>query len=176
MPLLELPERVRDKIMPEPNSGCWLWTGVLKNGYGFIERQYAHRLIVELTGRAVKGWVLDHLCRTPSCVNPDHLIVGTQADNCATARPRVPKTHCPKGHPYSGGNLRIDEKGYKRCRICDYEYHAHYRAAGRGKQYQKLSNVQTPHARAARQNALKGTQVMIANAAMRRERWAQGGD
>ncbi len=29
------------------------------------------------------------------------------------------KTHCPKGHPYSGANLRIDTNGARRCRVCE---------------------------------------------------------
>jgi hypothetical protein len=28
------------------------------------------------------------------------------------------KTHCPRGHPYSGKNLYIDPKGFRRCRQC----------------------------------------------------------
>jgi len=174
--LCDLPERIRDKVMPEPNSGCWLWIGTLKNGYGLLGHEYAHRLVMRLSGKEVSGLVLDHICHTPCCVNPFHLKPGTQADNCLTARPRIPKTHCPKGHPYSGSNLRIDAEGYKRCRLCDYHYHARYRAAGRRKQYQKLSDAQTPHAQAARDNALKATQAMVANAARRHEHWAQGGD
>jgi hypothetical protein len=38
------------------------------------------------------------------------------------------KTHCPKGHPYSGSNLYIEPKsGSRRCRRCDYEKHQRYR-------------------------------------------------
>ncbi|KKL25993.1 hypothetical protein LCGC14_2399770, partial [marine sediment metagenome] len=31
-----LPQRIADKIVPEPNSGCWLWTGCeVRAGVGY---------------------------------------------------------------------------------------------------------------------------------------------
>jgi hypothetical protein len=73
--------------MPEPNSGCWLWTGSIKpNGYGNCgsagRSHNAHRLSYELhVGEIPAGMVIRHRCDTPSCVNPDHLISGTQLEN-----------------------------------------------------------------------------------------------
>lgn len=33
--MIILPERIQKKIMPEPMSGCWLWTGSIDHkGYG----------------------------------------------------------------------------------------------------------------------------------------------
>lgn len=74
-------------VMPEPNSGCWLWIGATKaNGYGNCsdgERsRNAHRLSYELhVGEIPAGMVIRHRCDTPSCVNPDHLVPGTQREN-----------------------------------------------------------------------------------------------
>ncbi len=72
---------------PEPNSGCWIWTGVrVPGGYGGTTRggvyQMAHRVAYELAvGPIPKGLYVLHRCDLPPCVNPAHLWVGTQTDN-----------------------------------------------------------------------------------------------
>lgn len=66
-------------VSPEPNSGCWLWTGNLSdNGYGVVEvrdrRRRAHRVAYELVhGPIPSGLEPDHLCRVRCCINPAHL-------------------------------------------------------------------------------------------------------
>jgi hypothetical protein len=61
---------------------CWLWRGPRNgHGYGNIGRggrgnglASAHRLSYELhVGPIPEGRDIDHLCRTPLCVNPAHL-------------------------------------------------------------------------------------------------------
>lgn len=77
----------------------------------------AYRVAYELlVGAIPDGFQLDHLCRNRACVNPAHLEPVTQAVNKARGE-RAMKTHCPKGHPYSGSNL-IREKTGRKCRIC----------------------------------------------------------
>ena len=64
------------KVEPEPNSGCWLWTGYTnRDGYGCFRRDLlAHRFAYELYRGAIPaGLTLDHTCRVRSCVNPAHL-------------------------------------------------------------------------------------------------------
>ena len=80
-------ERFDAKWMPEPYSGCWLWTDHDNgNGYGQIQINHsmcvAHRLSWTLHyGPIPKGLKVLHRCDTPSCVNPSHLFLGTQQDN-----------------------------------------------------------------------------------------------
>lgn len=86
----------------EPNSGCYLWTGWLhRNGYASLRLSYkgknqmAHRLTWEVcNGPVPDGMEVCHRCDMPSCVNPDHLFLGTHRDNmvdCARKERNAPK-------------------------------------------------------------------------------------
>ena len=81
------PESLLKKMIPEPNTGCWLWAEhVNDKGYGMITYQgrywMAHRLSYTLfKGPIPEGKVLMHTCDTPACINPAHLIPGTDLEN-----------------------------------------------------------------------------------------------
>lgn len=68
-------------------SGCHIWIGGANAlGYGLIRdgvrHKRAHRVAWEMVNGPIPcGMVILHRCDVPSCVNPDHLMVGTQADN-----------------------------------------------------------------------------------------------
>lgn len=75
---------------------CWTWIGERnRHGYGRFDfwtggrrnRVLAHRLALQLTGEQLNdGDVVMHTCDNPPCVNPAHLLVGTQGDNVRDAR------------------------------------------------------------------------------------------
>lgn len=90
-------------------NGCWEWTGGRNRGYGVLSYKgkydKAHRLsYMWLKADIPNGLELDHLCRNPPCVNPDHLEAVTRKINASRGSWAM-KTHCPQGHEYSAKNL-----------------------------------------------------------------------
>lgn len=82
-----LQERFDSKYEVVTESGCWIWTaGSDKDGYGTFWKdgttKRAHRVSYELHKTKIpEDMLVCHKCDTPSCVNPDHLFVGTNSDN-----------------------------------------------------------------------------------------------
>jgi HNH endonuclease len=83
----------------------------------------AHRVVYEtLVGPIPDGLVIDHLCRNPRCVRPDHMEPVTNQVNVlrgiGITALRKQKTHCPAGHAYSLENTRYSKEGKRNCRTC----------------------------------------------------------
>ena len=135
-----LPMRFWSKVQPCPMSGCWMWTGAtMINGYGVFgvggkKTNTSHRhAYLTLVGSVAAGLDLDHLCRVRACCNPSHLEPVTRQVNAARGvggEIHAAKTRCPKGHPYTGVNLKIDKGGGRRCRVCKNEANRLYRFKG----------------------------------------------
>lgn len=114
-------------------SGCWIWMGREWRGYGLLsvksKNTRAHRISYEVhIGPIPDGMIVCHSCDVRSCINPDHLWIGTVKDNNNDALQKgrqrngnMGKTHCPKGHEYAGPNLVIREQGRRGCKVCRNE-------------------------------------------------------
>jgi len=86
----------------EKTDGCWNWTSAKHpKGYGLFSiknrNQRAHRVSYELCkGPIPEGMQVLHECDNPSCVKPEHLFLGTNADNMADKVAKGRQAHfCP---------------------------------------------------------------------------------
>lgn len=107
------------KRIDRRSDGCWIWTGTRdKAGYGKINRAgknyRAHRFFYSFfKGEIPKGLLVCHSCDVPSCVNPDHLWVGTHSDNQNDAYKKGRKVHPFKGmYPSRKDRTRAKNKRY----------------------------------------------------------------
>ena len=106
-------ERFWPKVRKADGDGCWEWQASrMPKGYGRLGISgvmvLAHRVSYELNiGPIQAGLFVLHKCDNPSCVRPDHLFLGTQADNVHDAKAKgrkfgpQRKSHCVWGHALS---------------------------------------------------------------------------
>ncbi len=139
-------ERFESKYVKAP-SGCWLWQACKdSDGYGYLQvagkSLGAHRVSWKLiNGSVPEGLYVLHSCDTPSCVNPDHLFVGTNTDNMRDKVKKgrdfnLNKQMCIRGHAFDEKNtrnhMRPSGEWHRTCRACD---------ALRSKRYRKQRKV-----------------------------------
>lgn len=130
--------RFSAKYVVRPD-GCWEWTGAPgSHGYGefgvggnrYRVLDLAHRWAWLLyRGALPTGCDIHHTCSNRRCVNPDHLEALSHREhasrhgkergkNIKIAIVAREKTHCIRGHPFAGDNLRIARNGGRCCRQC----------------------------------------------------------
>lgn len=119
-------ERFWSKV--DKSGECWEWTGGRsRDGYGHFHlggrTLLAHRVSHELIiGTIPDGLHIDHLCRNPPCVRPEHIEPVTPRINnlrgVGLPALNASKTHCPQGHPYDQENTLPTPSGGRACRTC----------------------------------------------------------
>jgi hypothetical protein len=99
--------RFMAKVSPEPNTGCWLWTGTYDGrGYGILsvngKKVRAHRIGYAIaTGHAIPDGELGrHRCDVRACCNGHHVIPGSHADN---SRDMVERGRCLPAERHARG-------------------------------------------------------------------------
>ena len=127
-----LAQKLFERQIPEPNSGCWLWLLYCdEDGYGKMHYNYkkhlAHRLSYEaFIGPIPEGLDVCHKCDVPSCINPDHLWLGDAKANAddMVRKGRMVKWNlghrvslCKRGHDYDEANTYWNG-GKRFCRKC----------------------------------------------------------
>lgn len=115
--------RMESDIFYEPNTGCWLWGGPLNDkGYGSTtylgRKDRAHRASYsEYIAPIPPGLFVLHKCDVPSCVNPNHLFVGTQIDNMQDCSRK--RRNRPVLTPEQVRAIRAETRSYERAKA-DY--------------------------------------------------------
>jgi hypothetical protein len=110
----DLSAYVEERIIRIPIAGCWLWVGATNSsGYGHTTISYvyrtAHRISWEVhRGPIPKNMLVLHKCDVPSCVNPDHLFLGTNFDNMQD-KVKKGRANFPKGEDAGRAKLSTEE-------------------------------------------------------------------
>lgn len=124
--------------LTEDSNGCYQWGGTVGNhGYGVLNTRQlkdftAHRFAYVLAYGDPGSLHVLHRCDVRTCCNPDHLFLGTIADNnkdmtrkgrlnvfaahAAASAKYAAQTHCKRGHDLSGAYVTRD--GRRDCRQC----------------------------------------------------------
>lgn len=94
--MIDIMDLFPDRVLPEPNSGCWFWTGAIDSGrshYPILIRDGSrfpvHRISAQLRFGAIPtGAMVLHKCDQKTCVNPEHLEIGDNRKNVQDAHAR----------------------------------------------------------------------------------------
>jgi len=136
---IRVPERIRAKIVRQPD-GCWRWIGyTMKHGYGTVRlnnprrKECIHRAVyMLLVGPIPSGLECHHTCRLRACCNPAHLQLVRHVDHVYLDGNAV-KTACKHGHPLDETNTYAYTDRFGRpqraCRTCRFARNHPERAA-----------------------------------------------
>lgn len=115
------------RLRTEWQGQCLVWRGST-NGRGYGEmtvggrKVYAHRYSwAQHNGRwPGRDEEVRHRCDNPPCVNPEHLEIGSHADNMRdmSIRGRAKRATCKNGHPWADPHIAYRTNGARYCRTC----------------------------------------------------------
>ena len=113
---MQIEQKYIDRFWSQVNKipgGCWLWTGCRDRlGYGkmgVIRKIWlTHRIAMTLAGHNIAGLCVCHHCDNPPCCNPEHLFVGTLADNNRD-RNNKGRTNNPAGEKAGSAKFTNDQ-------------------------------------------------------------------
>lgn len=137
----EIFNRLKKRTELNLDNGCWLWQGALNNvihGHGIMKlwkhspKFYVHRLSAyihfdyDLDNKELQ---VNHYCSNQNCWNPEHIYIGTQAENMQDKikdgtyyNPNTNKTHCKRGHEFNIDNTyhyqKSDGTYHRSCKEC----------------------------------------------------------
>lgn len=130
----DLRSRLMSKVVVDPISGCWVWTGSCSGpgSYGQINvggrMKYVHRVSYELEiGPIPPGHEIDHVksrgCTHTRCIWPDHLEPVLHLENfhrSSAAGSYTSRTGvCRDGHKQTQENVYVNPRtGERQCRPC----------------------------------------------------------
>lgn len=109
--------RIWESVSIQSLEGCWNWTGLKdRNGYGNLvsnvngkKEQRANRVSwIFFRGGIPEGLCVLHRCDNPSCVNPDHLFLGTNGDNMKDKTTKG-RNNAPRGERAGGAKLTVGQ-------------------------------------------------------------------
>lgn len=123
---LSIQEYLTDRIVLNPETGCWVWKlRPESKGYGQVwHRDYygqmAHRVSYQTIGNKTIGefLTLDHLCWNKLCINPEHLEEVTAEEN---VKRWAQRDLCRKEHKLTEDNI-YTWAGVRRCKKCYQSY------------------------------------------------------
>jgi hypothetical protein len=117
-------EQALKRYIVDEETGCWLWTGGTRGGYGRLKladygMMEAHRASYEFhKGKIPEGLQLDHLCRNRSCINPDHLEPVTLQENIRRGETgQGPRSEAHKQAVSRAGKKRFSDPEKKAAQI-----------------------------------------------------------
>lgn len=125
-------ERVLNKVVRIPFSGCWIFTGASNEfGYGIVgtggrgaSNDRAHRITYKhFHGEIPNGLFVCHECDVPSCCNPDHLFLGTNQDNVNDMMKKGRNSKPPRNPHVAGSKHPLSKLTDQQVKLIRKTYH-----------------------------------------------------
>lgn len=145
-------ERFWEKV--DKSGDCWVWTASVDlKGYGNFKHPLgsdAHTFSWTLHyGPITGGLCVLHRCDNPPCIRPNHLFLGTRADNNldmidkgrAWYQQDPPPAQCKHGHEYTAETLYINPTGARCCRVCARERSVKWQQTHKDKVFGRVLDV-----------------------------------